>query len=229
MKLGAYLIDNQAVGVDITFYEQAQLNGKRAFIAAETLTTDYRDITSIENWHTYGNNTGRDYRYVRDRIKELVIALGSGSEATGFDLLSPQEKFIAVEHKIGSNEQRMAVVGMDNNIKLGLQYHKRVSDVRQVRAAYAIAELYNRLPDHAEEILNEIMLMGGNLFITYAFFGREGTQEGDVYAGIVDYFYGREGTEFEGNGIAQKPWTPIGMTMLQLVDKLYDIVIKGNY
>jgi hypothetical protein len=228
-KLAAYVINGQIVGVELKSYLVDELNGNKPYIVADVIPEGYVDITSIENWHTYGMNTGKDYRFVRDRIKQVVVDIGNGDLLLGFDSLSLSDKLIAVEHKIGTMEQRMSVVGLDNTVKLGLLYHSRVSVDRQVRAGYAITELYTRLPDDAEEILDEIMLSGGNMFITYMFFGREGTLEGDIKEGIMDYLYGREGTSFENVGLLQKPFEPIGMTMLELVDKIYDIVIKGNY
>jgi hypothetical protein len=228
-KLAAYIIDGEIVGTQITTYLVSELNNNKAFKAVDVIPEGYADISSIKNWHIFGLNTGKDYRFVRDRIKEIVVELGDGDEEAGYNLLSIPDKIIATEHKIGTQPQRIATVGFDNTVKLGLLYHSRVSSDRQVRAGYAITELYSRLPNHAEEVLDEIMGLGGNLFITYAFFGREGTLEGDTKAGIMDYMYGREGTTFEGVGLLQKPWTPIDMTMEQLVDKLYDIVIGGNY
>jgi hypothetical protein len=228
-KLGAYIIDGQIIGIERKSYLVADLNGNKPYITADVLPEGYADITSIEGWHTYGMHTGKDYRFVRDRIKYLVKELGNGDEVVGFNALSFPDKLIACEHKLGTQDQRIGVVGIDNTVMLGLQYHSRVSGDRQVRAGYAITELYTRIPDQAEEVLNDIMTMGGNLFITYMFFGREGTLEGDEHAGIMDYMYGRTGTIFEGIGLLQKPWQPIDMTMQQLVDKLYEIVIKGNY
>ncbi len=155
----------------------------------------------------------------------------------GFDQLSIPEKIIAVEHKIGTTIQRNNIVGTQSNVLLGIQYHSNAVEARQKRMAYATGEVLNRLPSDGGKVMKDIISNANNMFITYVFFGIEGTLEDgpwdspdDQVEGIADYFYGREGTQFAGgNGLKDKPWNPIGVTMQELTDMLYEILIGGIY
>ena len=154
----------------------------------------------------------------------------------GFVLSTPTEKQILTEHKIGTTAQRIATVGADNTVMLGIQYHERSVEARQVRMAYATGEVHSRLSPNGGIVMQDIITGANNMFITFVFFGVEGSLEDgpwdspdDQIEGIADYIYGRSGTEFDGTGLLQKGWTPNGMTLSELCDKLYDILIKGEY
>lgn len=231
MRLLVYKIDGVPVNEMTTSYSQDDLGGNDLykFIPdGDAVPEGYEDITDIYSLHKWGGSTRRDYKFVRDQIKQMVVDLGSGDEDAGFLLLPVEGKLVCCEHKIGSHALREAVVGTSNLVLFGLQYHKQVTEARQVRAAYVTSILWNRLPNNAQEVLEEVISLQDNMFITYVFFGREGTVEGDP-EGITDWLYGRAGTSFENTGLLQKNWTPSGMTMEELVDTIYDIAHNGNY
>lgn len=195
------------------------------YIIAATLPGAYRDITSIENYYTYINEVSQDFKYVRDQIKQIVLDAGSGDEDTGFNTLTNPQKQICCELLIGSHAARLGFLGSHNTmVLLGLAYHKQASEARNIRFAYAIQEAHTRLPDNAKEIPGEVSTQ----IIDFIYFGIEGTQEGDP-EGLMDYLYGRAGTTWDAAGLINKPWTPDGITLTQLVNNLYDILHKGEY
>lgn len=154
----------------------------------------------------------------------------------GFEQLTGAEQAIATEHKIGTTSQRIATVGVDNSVLLGIQYHERSVEARKVRMAYATGEVHSRLDPNGGIVMQDIISSADNMFITFVFFGVEGSLEDgpwdspdDQIEGIGDYIYGRTGTQFASAGLIDKGWTPNGMTLSALCDKLYDILIKGEY
>lgn len=74
MLLLAYIIDGQAVGVDLVSWDDDALNGNKPFIASNEVLSGYKDISSIENWDSFGSNC-TDFNTVRDNIQALVIAI----------------------------------------------------------------------------------------------------------------------------------------------------------
>lgn len=204
----------------------ADLDGADAWVKfSDTVPSGWVEITDLQEVLDYSKYIDRDYKYIRDKIKELVIAKGTNEE-DGFNNLTAQEKVIACEYKIGTHAQRLAVVGIDNLILLGLQYHAKVSEARTTRLAYAIAEVHNRLPNNGEEVIDDTN--AENLVFQYVYFGREGVDEGDTL-GIMDYVFGRSGTSYDGAGLLQKAWTPEAETMADLCDTIKEILIYGNY
>ena len=169
---------------------------------------------------------------------EVAIYKGSGWEFKfksffGFDQLTTEEKLIACVHKIGNHTQRVATVGLDEVINMGLAYHSYSVEARQKRAAYAIAEVHNRLPNQANQILAELISQENNMILTYINFGIEGTNYDGAWDyptnqpnGIIDYVLGT--ANFENSGLINKNFTPDGLTLNQLCLKLEEILIKGN-
>lgn len=218
------------VGIDINTWSKEDLDNNLPFISyyiksPNIIPDGYVDISSLENWNSFGYLTGHDYKFVRDRIKDYVIELDIGSPKTeegGFNQLTDLQKSIAVQHKIGTLEQRISTVGTDININLGLYYHKNVSEIRSIRLSYAIAEVLNRIGD-----AYIIVLEARSLILDYIFFGIEGTAQGDI-EGITDYIWGR-GT-WQGSGLINKPWNPSDLdNMTELCQRVENILIKGIY
>ena len=75
MKLLAYTIQGQTIGIDIGVWDDAMLSGNTAFMAiADTgsTPTDYVDISSIVNWDAFGSNTTLTDIELRIEITKLV-------------------------------------------------------------------------------------------------------------------------------------------------------------
>ena len=231
MKLTAYLINTDKVGVDITSWGDDTLLGNVPFKFEETVSSGYADITTVENIHKYGFDIeGYDYKKVRNIIKDLV-------ETIGFSNLTANEKYIATIHKIGTHAERLSALNgnVENLVLIGLQYHVKVSDVRKIRLGFAVAEVHNRLGfitigpyTAAEIILSEILPY--NYLYTFTELGLGGLCDNDNSEGLFDYLNSTVGSTWELTGLRSKPWTPEGMTdMEEFCDKMLDILQNGNY
>jgi hypothetical protein len=58
-RLLAYILNGTSV--NNTNYSIDDLNGNKPYILSNTPINNYLDITSIENWHKYGDQVLRDY------------------------------------------------------------------------------------------------------------------------------------------------------------------------
>lgn len=99
MLLTAYLISGDALGVDLTSWTSTELGGNPAFKAEDTVSAGYEDISSIENWDSFGSISGKDYAFVRLEIKTLV-------DAAGYGTLTDNQKKVALQYFVagGGND-----------------------------------------------------------------------------------------------------------------------------
>jgi len=233
MKLLAYLINEQMVGVDIDSWDHADLGGNPAFKKSETVDAGYGEVTGIENIYKLNANADFDYKAGRALIKEKVIAI-AGADFADWDSLSQAEKEIASELFIVPKVKRDTVHSLDEQIANGINFHKKSTECRQDRMFIAMSEIYNRVDDNSCcceicDDMSEPMSGTGDLKHLFTEAGREGTEEGDS-EGMFDYIEGRVGTVFEGVGFKDKDFTVIGMAnMEELSDKLIDIMKHGKY
>ncbi len=75
MKLLAYTISGQTIGIDIGVWDDAMLSGNTAFIAiADTgsTPTDYVDISSTYYWDNFGGNTTLTAAEIKQEIVKLI-------------------------------------------------------------------------------------------------------------------------------------------------------------
>ena len=85
---------DEIVGIDRPIPSKQEL--PLPFLVEETVTPGYQDISSIENWKTFAldrNQFNRDYIFIRERIKQLVIQKAVDSclgEITDPSTLTPQ-------------------------------------------------------------------------------------------------------------------------------------------
>ena len=178
---------------------------------------DAADLT-LEYLDKYGYN-GKDYKYVRQKIIDGVTSAG------GFSNLTTAEKEIATRWFAVAKSDRDTVYTTEQQILLGLQFHKGSTESRQTRMAYATMEVYNRLsPSEVEEVLSEVQ----DLVAKYVQYGEEGTLEGDGEA-LFDYIEARSGTSYTSTGLAAKSYVPDGKTLSELVTRLMDILKDGEY
>ena len=75
MKLLAYQINGQTIGIDIGIWNDAMLSGNTAFMAiADTgsTPTDYVDISSTVNWGDFGGSTTLSDAEIKNEIVKLI-------------------------------------------------------------------------------------------------------------------------------------------------------------
>lgn len=166
--------------------------------------TDTRWISWIE---TEGFELGFDYKYVRDKIRDIIAAQDQTGQTTlkeqaiaGFDNLSPTDKAIACKHKIGTDAQILAALGGDdvamaNKKLLMAQFKLNMLDCRKTRMFWADTELQNELPSTKVIVMQE----AGQFISMYTDYGYDGHEFGDTMSpGISDYLDAINGFEVGG-------------------------------
>jgi hypothetical protein len=199
------------------------ISGLPIFLAEETVSSGYTDVSSIKNWSKHGGSIHRDYKFVRDHIKSLFTSLG------GWGGLDAEEKQIVSQNFLSTKTQRDEIYTTEEQVDHGVIFHTKSVKSRQSRANKVIGEIINRMqPTDHSSIINDIM-GASQLLDKYINFGREGTVEGDS-EGAFDYLESRVGTTYENNGFREYAYTPTGYSdMTDFSTGLMDILKNGNY
>ena len=101
MKLLAYTINGQKIGVDIPIWDDTILSGNTPFITITdigVIPENYSDISNIVNWGNFGEMGGLSYSDVQKEIAKLRPA--DPSE------LEPEEKEVLEEFSYSINIER---------------------------------------------------------------------------------------------------------------------------
>lgn len=243
MKLGAYKINNIPVS-DMQSVNVADLNGKAPYIIAEKLPTGYKDITSIENLHTYGreligSNYGfKDWKCLQQEIKTFVTDKTKGDLNTNWNKLSAKEKLIACRYlltKVTPAALSALVPDAQERKQIAMEYdqHNRMARGNASggtgRIQVARLYLFEKLgAQNAFEILSDIIV--DRLFEFYES-GIEGTEE-NGRVGINDYIQARKKTPYSTTGLKKRKYKVVdgsGETMNDVADKLTAILTLGQY
>lgn len=77
-RLISHVIDGQVIGVDLLSWSLIKVPFRvlSDTHSLESMPLGYTDISSIEHWWDYGQDLNRDYLFVRDEIKKLVVNKG---------------------------------------------------------------------------------------------------------------------------------------------------------
>lgn len=223
MNLYAYILNGIPLN-EISHWTINQLGGNAPFIASPTLPSgDYVDVSSIENWKTFGRRTNKDYKFIRNEIKLLANSIG-------WNNLTSSEKRICAKHFIVGKSRLDEIFTIKEQIKRGFLFHGRSTKTRDQRWSHAEIEIFNRLGKNGwRKIFDDINQ--DNLTSRYINEGLEGTIEGDA-EGLFDYLDARSGTSYatDVKGFRNKNLTPRGIAdMSALADLILDIVKNGNY
>ena len=237
MYLCSYLINgSDKAGIDIASPTPGDLNGHFPFVVSSSVPQDYVNISSIENWNSFGlsavdyggSGVVKDYKFVRNEIKQLYLA-------TSWSALTNSEKQITSKFFISSYANRAELYSMSQMIALGLDHHKNSIYARQVRLLVGSTTAFNFLGEtEIVELRRDVLgLTGGvhshDLITAYVQYGQEGTLE-DGSEGLFDYLEGRVGTSYEASGFCCKNWNPAGgLNMMQLTASIMQILKTGIY
>lgn len=243
MKLGAYKIDKIPVS-EIQHISVADLNGKPAFVIAEKLPSAYKDITNIENLHTYGRGLigsaegFKDWKCLQREIKELVMTKVKNDLKENWNKLSQTEKQVACKYMLGKIPPDVFAALVPEAAERAAIAQEYDSNNRQARGSWsgsggrtqAIKHLlYSKLGTRqAQEVIADMLKEG--LFHLYEG-GVEGTEE-DGNIGINDFFQARKKTPYATNGLKKRKYQITdgsSDTVKELADKLSDIITKGTY
>lgn len=69
--LSAHVLEKKIMGIEIPVNSIV----KHPFLIEETPSVGYVDISSVYSWWHFGRDLGKDYLYIRERIKESIIKI----------------------------------------------------------------------------------------------------------------------------------------------------------
>ncbi len=187
--------------------------------------------------------------------KQNAIAEWNGSEwifldkdVLGYSLCSLEEKEIAAQLYVGLISDHEADFDSTETKLWREEYHEKATETRLKRMLAAETLIQQELPAYQSFVLLTITSLVTELDLTgtgqtqlysidlhknYKDFGVKGSIEDfhpiknpNPAVGIMDFFYGR--SLFTNKGLINMPFTPTNMTMQELCDRVYDILINGN-
>ncbi len=165
----------------------------------------------------------------------------------GYERCSPEEQRIAMELNLGDPKVHNAQFGTEEAQYWRDNDHEESIPVCEFRIKRAESLIQNYLSNYKQQIMLMITSAiieldvgaGKQQFCVdfhknywrFQFFGSEEDYhpvlEKNQGIGIIDYIYGR--SIFQGRGLIDMDWEPDGITMQQLCDRIYDILVVGNY
>jgi hypothetical protein len=220
MKIYREIID----GIDTAMINYDEVGSMFLYKASETPLNGYTDVTSITNWHKFGNLTKRDYRFVRERMRELADDKTDGY--TNMAALSNQELIALSQRLLLDPQECMNVLGMAE-----FEFYKRdwVSKSKACRynrwEEAKSAVLFNYIGlDDAKQIVVELDTLS---LISMYYSGIEGIDQ-DGIEGIFDYILATDGSTFENTGLA-KSTIQTAKPIAEICDDIIGILLDGNY
>lgn len=230
-KLLAYRIDSSLLGIDIKSWDNNQLGGNHPFISIDvssSIPDNYGDISSIENWNTYGTSIENDYLSVKNQIKILA-------DRIGWTNLSSPEKDLAIKYYAYTNIMDpliylMTIKGYPQAsaqfyiLQEWHKHHRNLLESCKERWYYVkfVVAMYLNFAD-AEELLDTTQ----SLIFSYTECGRLGINYGDKNPGIMDYL---ESTNlFENQGLKENGYTLNLGTWDSFIGSMKDIMVYGKY
>jgi hypothetical protein len=244
MKLLAYEINGNAVGIDLSSWSIEDLNGNAPFIVSNSTETGYRDISSVENWDEYGLGligsavTFKDWKCLQREIKTLADAIVVNDYDTNWGNLNAAEKLIVCNYLLSkvtptnfgatvpdATERTAIAISFDfNNRKARGSYSDSTGRVQAMRI-YLFSKVGTA---DALETFRDVV--SGSLLELYEG-GIEGTVE-DGIEGINDFFLSRAGTSYESTGLTTRSYAIVdgsGDTLTDVANAMVGISSNGLY
>ena len=226
MTLTAYLINGQAVRVELKQWSSRDLNGNPEFKIEETVSSGYKDVSSIENWSKFGKLAANDYQVIRDEILALQT-WATNTNAEKDVIIKYCDRNVTDTDKV---TYLMTVKGMTQPQAQGFlleTWHKH-----HKKFLYSCDERWYYAKKIVLTYLNESD--GGDLFDTindlantYLTIGRKGQGYEDNKDGIMNYIESTYG--FVGQGLAENIYTLQTGTWAEFISALKDCIINGIY
>ena len=193
------------------------------FLFQESIPIDYQEITNMLEYEKYSTVTGKDYKFVRSKLKELYLS-------KGWDNCSTDEKKLVSSWFIERDKSKQLQVLSVNEYR----YHAKIFDIssqecRTQRRESVRVEILGYIgAKHGLAMLNQDKVKKVyDLYIQ----GIE-KHEFDGQTGLIDYFNSEEG--FLNNGF-REDLINFGYTVdpphtvNSLIALANDILIDGNY
>ena len=227
----AYQISGQTVGIDITEWNNADLDGNPAFqiiLSGQTIPDNYVDIDTIENWDKFGLQVANDYSVVKFEIKDIVAASGwTGITNAEKDLAI---KYYAYPDPTSAVIYLMTTKGMSQaqaQVFVLRSWHihhlKNIISYRQ-RWNYAKLTVLSFISRaDGEDLFNTVK----TLIDLYIEVGILGYEYADNQDGIIDYVYSTHG--FTGQGLEENGYPLLQGTWADFKDALNNVLVCGIY
>jgi len=209
------------------------------YIVADVLTSDYEDISSIDNFYNYGflaiglYPRFRDWKCMTREIKTLALTKASGDINGNWAVFSDSEKNIlcnTILTMISPANIASTFPGGEDRFNLSVTFDKRSSSSRKSRYDIMRIYLFNKIG--TANALFSFRFADEESLISLFIGGIEGTVESGGLVGLNDYLLARVGTPYELTGLAAQAYPIVdgsGDTLLDVCNKLVDIGTNGNY
>jgi hypothetical protein len=228
-KLLGYNLNGQIIGVDLQTWNESDLNGNPPFkrIFTDVIPSGYADISSITNWHLFGDIVVNDYFAYKTAIKDLVMEIG-WSNLTNIEkdlaihYYSYPDSISAVIYLMGKGYTQQQAQGF-----ILLEWHKHHANLlkscrqRWYYAKFVVPQ-YLSFAD-SEDLMNTVEA----LIFAYTEMGRLGIEYGDKTDGIMDFIESTNG--YLENGLQQKGYTLIAGTYNDLILGIKNVLVEGIY
>jgi hypothetical protein len=202
--------------------------------------TKYEDITSIENWVTYGSMVCTDFLQVRDRIKHEIdhkggwtgltntekdITIDYYARPTGVSI--PQDNTNKVIHLMttkGLTQQQATMYILQKFTEFNKREIQACRERAESKRLAEITLIYLNIGDAADFIR-----VTQTLNYLYKNFGIMGVNYGVSGEGLFDFIESTPGTQYEFTGLAQQGYTINNGTINDLINSIMDVLKYGNY
>lgn len=182
-----------------------------------SVDSGYTDVTGlISGWHKHGEASGKDYKFVRKQIQDLISSFGSLSASDKIlagQFMAPDPTTIATSDVLGSEFDAYKI-----------EWITKSKEARLARWDAAILVGFNLITDAKTALSDSI---DGGLHIKYI----EGIDSfaNDGVDGVFDFIESTSG--YAATGIINNGYTPSNppQTMAQISVLLMDILRNGNY
>ena len=226
-----YQISGQTVGVDLSGWNDADLNGNPAFkviCSGTTVPSGYTEIDTIENWNRFGLQVANDYSVVKFEIKDIVGILSwTGLTNTEKDLAI---KYFAYPDPTTAVIYLMTTKGWSQAQAQGFvlqSWHKHhlknivAYTQRWNYAKFTVLQFLSRAD--GEDLFNTVKTLV-DLYIEVGILGIEYNDSSD---GLVDYIYSVNG--FTGQGLEENNYTLLQGTWVDFKTALNNVLVCGIY
>jgi len=227
----AYQISGQTVGIDLSGWNDADLNGNPAFqviCSGTTVPSGYTEIDTIENWNRFGLQVANDYSVVKFEIKDIAGILGwTGLTNTEKDLAI---KYYAYPDPTSAVVYLMTTKGMSQAQAQGFvlqSWHKHhlknivAYTQRWNYAKFTVLQYLSR--EDGEDLFNTVKTLV-DLYIEVGILGVDFNDSSD---GIIDYVYSIHG--FTGQGLEENNYTLLQGTWVDFKTALNNVLVCGIY
>lgn len=121
-----YVLDGETIGVDITTWNSADLNGNDAFISiedTEAIPSNYANISSILNWDNFGIQAGLKISEVKNEIQKI--------QPENLESLTTEESEVFDVLSIGNNRYYKQKENIETTTSLSTLYDELEVDIEE--------------------------------------------------------------------------------------------------